>query len=676
MTAPAPLTRVEIVVPGDPGSLWTYTDTTTGRTLAVPAPVFHLDGGEVTAAVDVEERSTRRLGNGVAEHRVVGTLRGHPHLRLAFVAQVNDAGPVVRFRYELLGDARLTKPEGRDRLTYLAIPGLPTDRVTEVQLAAFDEMLHSYAVAELDVAQTDLAHGSEAAGPIVVGSGAGAAWLIAYEHGAQLPDSFLTFGLRSDLIEVTARKGNYLADQALPMQTVWFHIALVEGTEDELAKSYRQFLLHHQSEWPESRRPYVFYNTWAWQERTKWWHDGRYLDPMSQEPVLREIEAAAQAGVDVFVLDTGWYQKTGDWEVHTGRFDASLATVRAALEERDMHLGLWFGPLSAALSSDAAVHHPEYRMSWAGIASEPAPVWETEASYRMCLVSGYGDYFADRVIGLARETGATYFKLDAVDQYGCDDPGHDHGDETHSRAERADSYAYQLPLALTRIAERICREVPSAIVDYDVTEAQRSMGLAFLAAGKFFLINNGPYYRNMDIPSGASPNENMFFFPGTARSRLCRAVLGYDKWIPSSLLLTHYLPDAPRLSQTTSIASAVLGQGGFWGEFASLEEGDRAHFRDMLDKYKEVREDITEADPVRYGRVGAAPEVHEKLSESGRGVVAVFSPFAVRHIYRTEARPARDIWHTDNVSVVFQDDDRAVIEITFDEEDAALIFFS
>jgi alpha-galactosidase len=36
-------------------------------------------------------------------------------------------------------------------------------------------------------------------------------------------------------------------------------------------------------------------------------------------------------------------------------------------------------------------------------------------------------------------------------------------------------------------------------VDFDITEASRSVGLAWLSAGKYFLINNGPYYMNYDL---------------------------------------------------------------------------------------------------------------------------------------------------------------------------------
>ncbi len=63
-------------------------------------------------------------------------------------------------------------------------------------------------------------------------------------------------------------------------------------------------------------------------------------------------------------------------------------------------------------------------MSWRGQERKPYPVWETEESYPMCLVSRYSDVFADQLIRVAKDLGVTYFKWDGIDQYGCDSPHH------------------------------------------------------------------------------------------------------------------------------------------------------------------------------------------------------------------------------------------------------------
>lgn len=164
------------------------------------------------------------------------------------------------------------------------------------------------------------------------------------------------------------------------------------------------------------------------------------------------------------------------------------------------------------------------------------------------MVSGYADAFADELIRLAKEVGVRYFKWDGISQYGCDDPHHDHGSENNSERERADSYAFEL----ARIADKVAAAVPGTIVAFDVTEAGRSFAVAFLASGKYFLINNCPYYENYDVPIDLEhANWNLFFYQGQARTWIARSPLTFDKWIPSTLFLTHYFPDDPQQDRST-----------------------------------------------------------------------------------------------------------------------------
>ncbi len=141
-------------------------------------------------------------------------------------------------------------------------------------------------------------------------------------------------------------------------------------------------------------------------------------------------------GIETFVLDTGWYEKTGDWAVSRARFPEGLAPIRKKLDGYGMKLGLWFDPSAAAVSSRAYLENRANVLSTGG-KTQKWPVWETEESYRMCLVSPWGETFLRELVRLAKETGVTYFKWDAVRQYGCDAPGHGHGDGVEHAAGEA-----------------------------------------------------------------------------------------------------------------------------------------------------------------------------------------------------------------------------------------------
>jgi len=672
------------IAPGaTPDVLWTYTLAASGETFALGPPVFEVDGQMVTASVDRLEKAgdaRRTLPNGVTAHRCQGGMTGDPGLTLAVVWQVAPDSPIVRFRYELGGGAgrRLTKAKGADRLTYLTASFAALPFAKEVRLAEFNERVHSFCLSERDVEAAQFEAGLAAMGPIFVGRSDTHSLLLAYEHGSQAPDAFLRYLMGPDRsVSLRAVKGNYYDGQPVDgYATPWLHAGAVAGTEDDLARAYRDFLLRYVTQNAASRRPYIFYNTWNFQERNRWWYGNPYLESMRQDRIEAEIEVARRMGVDVFVLDTGWYEKTGDWQVNRARFPDGLQSIRKTLDGSGMKLGLWFNPTVAAVSSKMRRDHEDCLMTSGGRPPDPHEVWETERSQGLCLVSRYWEAFADELIRLAREVGVTYFKWDAIGQYGCDDPGHFHGTEANTARERADSYAFLQVSYLARVVDRLCAACPEAIVDFDITEGGRSVGLGFLSAGKYFLLNNGPYSHNYDMAAPADGNINLFFFPGPARAWVCRTPLTYDKWAPSILLLTHYLPDDPASNQELNLASLVLGQNGLWGDLLRLSGDGIARFGAALAAYKQVRDDITRATLRRTGAVGGSPEIYEKIDpETGRGVVSVFANARGTYTYLTHVPVSADTWAMPGVTLQPLPGGLARLDVTFDAPGGKCVFF-
>ncbi len=686
--AAAPLeTRLfRVDTPGNASALWTYTVKPSGEPHRIAPPVFEVDG-KVHPAVLVgitAVGSAQTLRNGVKEYRFEGAFRDDPSLSLEIVFRAAEKSPVVRFAYVLKssGPHRLTKAAGRDALTYLgaSLKGLPDSR--EVRLSEFLEAVHSYSLAERLLETRDFEDKLSEMGPILAASGPSRSFLLAYEHGSQAPNAFLEYKLEPDrFVRLTAVKGNYIDGQPLdpqhPYRTVWMEAAGVNAGLSALRDAYREFALKWLAASGGSRMPYIFYNTWNFQERNKHWYGHAYLDSMNQERMLQEIEVAHRLGIDVFVLDTGWYEKTGDWAVSRKRFPGGLAEIRNKLSGYGMKLGLWFGPTSAGISSKMLRSNRDCVMSWRGKERAPHAIWETEESYDMCLVSRYSDAFADELIRLYKELGVTYFKWDAVDQYGCDSPNHWHGTAGNTPEERAQSYGFQVIQQMTRIVEKVTDACPDAIVDFDITESGRAVGLAYLTAGKFFAINNGPYYQNYDVPiNPEKDNWNLFFHKGPARTWITRTLLAYDAWLPSVLFMTHYFPDDPYSSQIVNLGSLILGQNGIWGDLPRISEDGVALFGRMLGYYKQVREDITAAAPVRRGPVSGTGEVHEKISaETGRGVVVVFSTARGSVSYVTSHRAARDFKATEGAEVSFDATGRARLELKFAEPGAHIAFF-
>jgi alpha-galactosidase len=518
-------------------------------------------------------------------------------------------------------------------------------------------------------------------GPLLTACRDGACLLLAYEHGSQSNDPFLHYVPAADRrVTLQSVKGHCFDGQPVTakagLDTVWMHLAVSAGSCDDLAAAYRRFILLHQSPNRESRRPYIFYNTWANQEREKWRRGGKYLDPMTEPRILQDIDTAAAMGIDVFVIDTGWYDRTGDWRINRTFFPNGLDPIRRRLEEHGMKLGLWFSPRQVALSSSFARDFADCRMSWQGRPDPAHEVWETEESFCMCLVSRYWEAFADELIRLHRETGVTYFKWDAVDQYGCDSPDHFHGTTANTPQERADCYAFELVRYMGRIVDRLCEACPEAIVDFDITEGNRCVGLGFLASGKYFLINNGPYFHDLDHPRDDTRWSNVFVHPGPARPTLCRTTLAFDKWIPSVLFLTHYLPDEPAESQMINIASLVLGHNGIWGDLDAVSKEGVERFGRWLNVYKQIRDDLTLASPVRSGPVGGCPEVHEKINPAGgRGAIVMFASHAGTYEYISQHATSELCTTMPGLNVTRLADGRAKLTFHADGPSGRVAFF-
>lgn len=676
----------EISLVGSTDCLWSYRPVSSAKEYRIAPSVFNIDSRSYSASLKNlrPSRAPVRLRNGAVEYEYEGAFIGHPDLSLGLLFQFAEDNPIVRFSYILKSRRThaLTKPSGHDELIYLRTSFDGLEEAKEVRFANFLELVHSYTMEEVILEPPAFADGLSAMGPMLVGSSGRESMLVAYEHGSQIPDAFLSFQL-SHVRSLTLRaiKGNYSSGQPLdaehPYPTVWFQMGALSGSEEQLASAFRAFMLKYATQNLATRKPLIYYNTWNMQERNKGWYGKGYATSLNPERILEEIEVAHRIGIDVYVIDGGWFDKAGAWTVNLARFPDDLQRVKDRLDSYGMKLGLWFGPNNVAASTQAFRGYADCLTTWHGKKQRELGWEEAPQTYSMCLVSRYTDAFAERLVQLSKELGVTYFKWDAISQYGCDSPNHWHGDKHNTAQERSESYGFQLVQQLTRMANKIAAACPEAIVDFDVTESGRAVGLAFLSAGRFFLINNGPYYSSFNIPiHPGSQNVNVFFYPGPARTWICRTPLTYDKWIPSILFLTHYFPDDPRESQEINIASLILGQNGLWGDLPRVSDTGVRFLAETLARYKQVWDDMAASDPLVVGRVSGSPEIHEKIQgKTGRGAVVAFATSSGKYEYVTAHRVSSKYWASEGVEIHFDPTGRARLDLNFSKAGAKIVLF-
>ncbi|WEV46069.1 alpha-galactosidase [Bifidobacterium sp. ESL0690] len=95
-----------------------------------------------------------------------------------------------------------------------------------------------------------------------------------------------------------------------------------------------------------------------------------YMNTINGDPttakLLPLIDAAAEVGMEVFCVDCGWYDDTGDWWPSIGewmpsktRFPNGLEEVTDHIHKRGMVAGLWMEPESVGIDSPVAKQLPD-----------------------------------------------------------------------------------------------------------------------------------------------------------------------------------------------------------------------------------------------------------------------------------------------------------------------------
>jgi alpha-galactosidase len=159
--------------------------------------------------------------------------------------------------------------------------------------------------------------------------------------------------------------------------------------------------------WIRSRRPArgprkVVLNTW---EAVYFDHDAATLD--------RLVDAAAEAGVERFVLDDGWFtgrtnerRALGDWYVDPERWPAGLHPLIARVHEHGMDFGLWVEPEMISPDSALARAHPEWTLG-----PPTAPTWRHQRVLDLAAPGAYA-YVLERLRALLTAYPIAYLKWD------------------------------------------------------------------------------------------------------------------------------------------------------------------------------------------------------------------------------------------------------------------------
>lgn len=144
-----------------------------------------------------------------------------------------------------------------------------------------------------------------------------------------------------------------------------------------------------------------------------------YMNTLMGDPttdkLLPLIDAAAAAGAEVFCVDAGWYDDSGDWWDSVGewqpsqtRFPRGLEEVIGRIAERGMTPGLWLEPEVIGVRSPMADKLPAEAFLQRG-GARVAEHGRYHLDLRHPAAVAHLDQVVDRLV---EELGVGYFKLD------------------------------------------------------------------------------------------------------------------------------------------------------------------------------------------------------------------------------------------------------------------------
>ena len=130
-----------------------------------------------------------------------------------------------------------------------------------------------------------------------------------------------------------------------------------------LSQRYHHFLKKNicRGSFRNARRP-VLINNW----------EATYFD-FTSEKICNIAEQAAELGVDLLVLDDGWFGRRdddncglGDWYVHEGKLPGGLTPLIDRVHALGMKFGLWVEPEMVSEDSDLYRAHPDWALTLPG----------------------------------------------------------------------------------------------------------------------------------------------------------------------------------------------------------------------------------------------------------------------------------------------------------------------
>lgn len=328
----------------------------------------------------------------------------------------------------------------------------------------------------------------------------------------------------------------------------------IGGISRELHDVIRQNLCR--SKWVNKERP-ILINNW----------EATYMD-FNEEKLLNIAKTAKEQGVELFVLDDGWFgdrydeeTSMGDWSVNLKKIPSGIDGLAQKINDLGLKFGLWFEPESVNPKSNLYRMHKDWIVRYPGI--EPT---ESRFEYLLDLtLDEVCEYAINSVCDILSSANIEYVKWDM-------------------NRSMADVYAsnvtYDYVVGVYDFLEKLTSKYPNILIEGCSGGGGRFDAGMLYYTPQIWCSDNTDAINRTRIQYGTS-----FFYPVAAMGSHVSAVPNHQTGRVTSL-------------HTRGVA-AMSGTFGYELNPALLSVEEKAEIRMQLAKYREHQELIREGNYYR-----------------------------------------------------------------------------
>ena len=367
------------------------------------------------------------------------------------------------------------------------------------------------------------------------------------------------------------------------------------------ASQYRTRLCR--GKYRDAERP-VLINNW----------EATYFD-FNEEKILNIAQKAKSVGVELMVLDDGWFGKRdsdncslGDWFVDRRKLPDGIEGIANKITEMGMKFGLWFEPEMISEDSDLYRNHPDWCVHVEGREKT-----QSRNQFVLDLTrKDVCDYIVESVSSVLRSAPICYVKWDMnrnITEIGS----------KKLPPERQQEFPHRYMLGIYNVLERITTAFP------DVLFEGCSGGGGRFDAGMLY------YYPQYWTSDATDAVERMYIQHGTSMV------------MPSSTMGAHVsaVPNH-QVERTTPLDIrghvAMAGQFGYELDLNTLTDEEIEMVKQQISEYKEIKETIHQGNMYRLKSPFDGRNTSWEYVYKDKVVLMYFTMFARCFLSKTRVR--------------------------------------